>query len=80
MKTNRKLTALEDATLRTLVSCADESEGWLDLTRVCSRVGRHLSDVRQAVARLERYGVIEITDTSAQTDRWVRVIFPGDEE
>lgn len=76
MKTNRKLTPLEDATLRMLVSCSDESEGWLDLARVCSRVGRHLSDVRQAVARLERYGVIKVVATSDQTERWVQVTFP----
>lgn len=79
MRTNRKLTNLEDATLRTLVSCSDESDGWLDLARVCSRVGRHLADVRQAVARLERYGVIEVVATSDQTERWIRVAFPDAE-
>ncbi len=76
MKTNRQLTALEDATLRTLVTCSDESDGWLDLARVCSRVGRHLADVRQAVARLERYGAIKVVATSDETERWVQVTFP----
>lgn len=78
MKKTRTLTALEDATLRTLVSCSEESDGWLDLTRVCSRVGRHLSDIRQAVARLERYGAIAITGTAPDNERWIQVTFPTD--
>ena len=77
---SQALTPLEDATLRTIIAVREESDGWLDLTRVCSRVGRHLSDVRQAVARLVRYGVIEITETAAETDRWVRVALPGETE
>lgn len=76
MSTPRTLTALEDATLRTLVSCSEESEGWLDLTRVCSRVGRHLADVRQAVARLERYKAIRVEETAPDNERWIRVTFP----
>ena len=72
------LTPLEDATLRTIIAIREESDGWLDLTRVCSRVGRHLSDVRQAVARLVRYGVIEVVDTAAATDRWIQVSLPDE--
>lgn len=75
---DKPLTPLEDATLRTILATRDESEGWLDLTRVCSRVGRHLADVRQAVARLARYGVIEVSDTSPSTERWIRVSLPGE--
>ncbi len=77
---SQALTPLEDATLRTIIAVREESDGWLDLTRVCSRVGRHLSDVRQAVARLVRYGVIEVTETAATTDRWVRIALPGEAE
>ena len=74
--TTKPLTPLEDATLRTIVSTMDESDGWLDLTRVCSRVGRHLADVRQAVARLARYGLIQIEETAPDTERWVRITLP----
>ncbi len=73
------LTALEDATLRTIVSTQDESEGWLDLTRVCSRTGRHLADVRQAVARLVRYKLIQIDEKAPNTERWIKVSLPGQE-
>ena len=76
---DKPLTALEDATLRTIVALKDESDGWLDLTRICSRVGRHLGDVRQAVARLVRYGLVKIDATAPDTERWIKFSLPEPE-
>ena len=71
----KPLTPLETATLGTIVDTHHESNGWLDLTRVCSRTARHLGDVRQAVARLARYGLIKIEER-AEDERWLRFSFP----
>ena len=39
----KPLTALEDATFRFVLSILAEADGCVDLTRVCSRTGRHLT-------------------------------------
>ena len=75
----KPLTALEDATLRTIIATKDESDGWVDLTRVCSRTGRHLADVRQAVARLLRYGLIVEDEHAPDTERWIKFSLPESE-
>ena len=72
----KPLTALESATLATIVDTQHEHDGWLDLTRVSSRTARHLTDVRQAVARLARYGLVEVEDTAAVDERWLKVRLP----
>lgn len=76
---SKPLTALEDATLRFVFSVLEEAGGWVDLTRVCSRTGRHLSDVRQAVARLVRRKLILIDESVPNTERWLRFVVPGSE-
>ncbi len=75
----KPLTALEDAAMRTIVATQDESEGWLDVTRICSRTGRHLADVRQAVARLVRYKLIHIDEKAPNTERWIKISLPEEE-
>lgn len=75
----KPLTPLEDATLRFVLSTLGEAKGWLDLTRVCSRTGRHLGDVRQAVARLVRRGLIDVDESAPNTERWLRFLLPGAE-
>ena len=70
----RPLTPLESATLATILATKDEADGWLDLTRVCSRTARHLGDVRQAVARLIRYGLVAMDEDAPHTERWIRFI------
>ena len=72
----KPLTALEAATLSTILDTREEFDGWLDLARVCSRTGRHLSDVRQAVARLARYGLIRVDDEAPMTNRWIKFELP----
>jgi hypothetical protein len=72
----KPLTPLESATLNTIVDTQHEADGWLDLTRVCSRTARHLADVRQALARLRRYGLVEVDANAPNTERWVRCIVP----
>jgi hypothetical protein len=72
----KPLTALESATLATIVDTQHEHEGWLDLTRVSSRTARHLADVRQAVARLSRYGLIHVDSTSPDDERWLKISLP----
>lgn len=72
----KPLTPLESATLATIAATQSESDGWLDLTRVCSRTGRHLVDVRQAVARLVRYGLVAIDEEAPRTERWLRFHLP----
>lgn len=74
---SKPLTALESSTLATIVDTHEESDGWLDLTRVCSRTGRHLSDVRQAVARLARYGLIIVDEEAPMTERWLKFELPA---
>ncbi|MDA1194722.1 MAG: hypothetical protein O2894_06015 [Planctomycetota bacterium] len=71
----KPLTALETAAFNTILDTQHESEGWLDLTRVSSRTARHLADVRQACARLARYGLVSI-DERAEDERWLRFSIP----
>lgn len=73
----KSLTPLESAALNTIIDTQEESDGWLDLTRVCSRTGRHLSDVRQAVARLVRYGLIVVDGEAPITERWIKFALPA---
>ena len=72
----KPLTPLESTTLATVVDTYEEADGWLDLTRVCSRTARHLVDVRQAVARLKRYGLLEIDEEASNTERWIKFRLP----
>lgn len=71
----KPLTSLETATFNTIVDTQHESDGWLDLTRVSSRTARHLADVRQAAARLARYGLVTI-DERAEDERWLKFSIP----
>lgn len=73
----KPLTPLEDATLRFILGSLTEADGWLDLTRICSRTGRHLSDVRQAVARLVRRRMIEVDAQAGTSERWLRLTAVG---
>ena len=73
----KSLTPLEDATLRFVLGHAQESDGWLDLTRISSSTGRMLPDVRQAVARLARRNALTIDTQAANTDRWIRFLVEG---
>jgi DNA-binding IclR family transcriptional regulator len=73
----KPLTPLEDATLRFILSSLAEADGWLDLTRICSRTGRHLGDVRQAVARLVRRRLIDVDERAGTSERWLRFAAPG---
>lgn len=73
----KPLTALEDAALRFILGSLHESNGWLDLTRIASRTGRHLSDVRDAVARLARRRLIVVDESAPLTERWIRFSTPG---
>jgi hypothetical protein len=75
----KPLTALEDASLRFILGSLGESNGWLDLTRICSRTGRHLGDVRDAVARLARRKLILVDESGPSTERWIRFAAPGTE-
>lgn len=72
----KPLSPLESSTLTTIAETQHESDGWLDLTRVCSRTARHLVDVRQAVARLVRYGLVQIDESAPNTERWIRFVLP----
>lgn len=75
----KPLTPLEDAALRFILGSLHESDGWLDLTRICSRTGRHLGDVRDAVARLARRKLIVVDEAAPLTERWLRFAAPGAE-
>ncbi|MFM8386490.1 MAG: hypothetical protein ACKOCB_06725 [Planctomycetia bacterium] len=75
----KQLTALEDAALRFILGTLHESNGWLDLTRICSRTGRHLGDVRDAVARLVRRRLVQVDESAPSTERWLRFVTPGAE-
>jgi hypothetical protein len=77
MTTRAPLTPLEDATLRFVLANAGEADGWLDLTRVSSLTARMLPDVRRAVARLLRRGMLVVDDDAPNTDRWLRFVVPG---
>ena len=70
------LTPLEDATLRYVLTNAADGEGWLDLTRICSRTGRMLPEVRDAVQRLARRRLLVLDDKAAHTPRWMRFLLP----
>lgn len=72
----KPLSALESATLATIVDTQHEHDGWLDVTRVSSRTARQLGDVRQAVARLARYGLVIVDDSSDINDRWLKISLP----
>ncbi len=80
MPSKKPLTPLESATLSVIVDTYHESDGWLDLTRVSSRTARHLVDVRQAVARLARYGLVEVADTAPDNERWLQFRLPESAE
>ncbi len=73
----KPLSALEDASLRFILSTLGESHGWLDVTRIASRTGRHLSDVREAVARLVRRRLIQVDEVAPNTERWLKFAAPG---
>ena len=78
MSTLRKpLTPLEDATLRFVLAHLSESDGWLDLTRVCSRTARMLPDVRRAVQRLVRRGLVRVDPNAPNTERWLKFVAPS---
>jgi hypothetical protein len=70
------LTPLEDSVLRTVLADAIEGDGWLDLTRICSRTGRMLPDVREAVHRLVRRRLLLLDDKAPHTMRWMRFLLP----
>jgi hypothetical protein len=70
------LTPLEDATVRYVLAHAGEGDGWLDLTRICSQTGRMLPEVRDAVLRLNRRGVLRLDDHAPHTNRWMRFVLP----
>jgi hypothetical protein len=72
------LTPLEDATLRYVLANAGEGDGWLDLTRVCSRTGRMLPEVRDAVHRLARRRLLVLDEKARHTPRWMRFLLPED--
>jgi hypothetical protein len=36
-----------------------------------------LPDVRQAIARLVRRGLLELDDAAPRTERWLRFVVPG---
>ncbi|MFV1959707.1 MAG: hypothetical protein ACC662_09890, partial [Planctomycetota bacterium] len=74
------LTPLEDAAFRYVLAHAHESDGWLDLTRICSATGRMLPDVRQAIARLARRDVLEVDSAARNTERWIRFVLPSQPE
>ncbi len=70
-------TALEDTTIRYVLAHAHETNGWLDLTRICSQTARMLPDVRRAVARLARRGQLQVDESAAHSERWIRFLVPG---
>jgi hypothetical protein len=72
----KPLSHLESATMSIIADTLHEHDGWLDLTRICSRTGRHLIDVRQAVARLVRYGALAIDEQAPNTERWLKFSIP----
>jgi hypothetical protein len=57
--------------LRSVLASAVEGKGWLDLTIVCSRTGRMLPDVRDAVHRLVRRRLLVLDDKAPHTPRWM---------
>ncbi len=77
MTLRQPLTPLEDATFRFVVAHVTEADGWVDLTRVCSRTARMLPDVQRAVARLVRRKLVSVDDKAPNTERWLRFILPN---
>lgn len=73
----RPLSPLESSALATIAATQSEADGWLDLTRICSRTGRHLVDVRQAVARLVRRRLVELVPGAPHTRRWLHFRMPA---
>lgn len=73
----RPLTALEDTALTFVLAHAHETNGWLDLTRISSQTARMLPDVRHAVARLARQGLLVVDEKASNTERWIRFLVPG---
>lgn len=70
------LSTFDDAVLRTVLASAVEGKGWLDLTMVCSRTGRMLPDVRDAVHRLVRRRLLLLDDKAPHTPRWMKFVLP----
>lgn len=70
------LSTFDDAVLRSVLASAVEGKGWLDLTIVCSRTGRMLPDVRDAVHRLVRRRLLLLDDKAQHTPRWMKFILP----
>jgi hypothetical protein len=77
MSLRQPLTPLEDATLRFVLANAGESDGWLDLTRICSRTARMLPDVQRAIGRLVRRKLLAVDDRAPNTERWLKFVVPG---
>jgi len=73
----KPLTPLEDAALRFVLAHGPESDGWLDLTRISSDTGRMLPDVRQAIARLVRRGLLALDEKAPHGERWLRFVLPA---
>lgn len=74
------LSPFDDAVLRTVLASAVEGKGWLDLTIVCSRTGRMLPDVRDAVHRLVRRRLLLLDDKAQHTPRWMKFLLPETNE
>jgi hypothetical protein len=74
----KPLTPLEDASHRFVLANLGEAGGWLDLTRICSRTGRMLPDVRRAIERLVRRGLLSVDPDAPNTDRWLRFVVGGE--
>lgn len=70
------LSSFDEAVLRNVLALAVESKGWLDLTMVCSRTGRMLPDVRDAVRRLVRRRLLALDDKAPHTPRWMKFVLP----
>ena len=68
------LTPLEDSIVRYVLAHAGESDGWLDLTRLCSQTGRMLPDVREAALRLARRKILNVDANVPETRRWMRFV------
>jgi len=70
------LSIFDDAVLRSVLASAVEGKGWLDLTIVCSRTGRMLPEVRDAVYRLVRRRLLVLDDKAPHTPRWMKFLLP----
>jgi len=72
----KPLSHLESAAMTIIADTLHEHDGWLDLARISSRTGRQLVDVRQAVARLVRYGLVAVDEKAPNTERWLKFSIP----